>query len=82
MLLLVVDPTVSMPHETFAARMDDLVDRIHGSRRAAGADEIRLPGERAARTMTERRTDGIPLRPALLTRLRAIAAELGVPTSV
>jgi LDH2 family malate/lactate/ureidoglycolate dehydrogenase len=82
MLLLVVDPTVSMPYETFAARMDDLVDRIHGSRRAAGADEIRLPGERAARTMTERRTDGIPLRPALLTRLRAIAAELGVPTSV
>jgi LDH2 family malate/lactate/ureidoglycolate dehydrogenase len=44
-----------------------------------GAEPLRLPGERAARTMEERRTKGIELPGALLTKLRTIAAELDAP---
>lgn len=82
MLLLAVDPTVSMPFETFTSRVDDLVGRIHDSRRADGAGPLRLPGERSARTMAERRADGIPLPVDLLEKLRALAGEFDVPASV
>jgi LDH2 family malate/lactate/ureidoglycolate dehydrogenase len=82
MLLLALDPTVSMPYETFTARVDDLIDRIHGSGRVDGAEPPRLPGERAARAMVERRTEGIELPAALLVKLRTIAAELDAPALV
>jgi LDH2 family malate/lactate/ureidoglycolate dehydrogenase len=79
MLLLAVDPTVSMPYETFTARVDDLIDRIHGSRRADGAGPLLVPGERGVETMAHRRNEGIPLPADLRARLRTIAADLGVP---
>jgi LDH2 family malate/lactate/ureidoglycolate dehydrogenase len=79
LLLLAIDPTVSTPYETFTSRVDELIDRIHGSRRGEGAEPPRLPGERSARTMTERRIEGIELPAALLAKLREIAAELDVP---
>jgi LDH2 family malate/lactate/ureidoglycolate dehydrogenase len=78
MLLLALDPTVSMPYEMFTRRVDDLISRIHGSRRAEGAEPVRLPGERSSSTADIRRTAGIPLPAALRARLAAIAADVGV----
>jgi LDH2 family malate/lactate/ureidoglycolate dehydrogenase len=78
MLLLAIDPTVSMPYEVFVARVDDLIERIRSSQRAEGAGPARLPGENSARITDERRRDGIPLPRALRERLRAIADDLGV----
>lgn len=82
MLLLVIDPTVSMPYETFTARVDDLIDRIHASRPADGANPVRVPGERAARIMESRRAEGIQLPAPLLAKLRALAAELDAPALI
>lgn len=78
MLLLVIDPTVSMPYETFTGRVENLIDRIQGSRRIDGAGPVRLPGERGAGTVDDRRTAGIPLPATLHARLATIAADLGV----
>jgi LDH2 family malate/lactate/ureidoglycolate dehydrogenase len=41
--------------------------------RQAGVDEIRLPGERAARTEAARRKSGIPIPGKLWEELRAMA---------
>jgi LDH2 family malate/lactate/ureidoglycolate dehydrogenase len=82
MLLLAIDPTVSMPYETFTARVDDLIDRIHGAPRMDGAEPLRLPGDRAAQAMREHRAKGIELPVALLTKLRLIAADLDLPALV
>ncbi len=82
MLLLAVDPTVSMPYDAFTARVDELVDRIHAARVAPGADPLRMPGERAAHTMERHRADGIPLPAALRAKLQDLATELGVPESL
>lgn len=38
MLLAAIDPTASMPYETFTARADGLIDRIHGSGPMDGAE--------------------------------------------
>jgi LDH2 family malate/lactate/ureidoglycolate dehydrogenase len=52
--------------------------------RQAGVDEIRLPGERAARTEAVRRKSGIPIPGKLWEELTAIAAanRLSLPESL
>jgi LDH2 family malate/lactate/ureidoglycolate dehydrogenase len=42
---LALDPAAFMPLEAFKARIDQLIDDIHGSPLAAGAARIFLPGE-------------------------------------
>ena len=78
MLLLAIDPSVSMPFDVFTARVDNLIERIERSERAEHAGPPRLPGAMSARTREERRSQGIPLPSALRERLRAIAGELGI----
>jgi ureidoglycolate dehydrogenase (NAD+) len=46
--------------------------------RAAGVDEILMPGERGDRVLVQRSRDGIPLPPAVVKELRAVAESLGV----
>lgn len=78
LLLLAIDPTVSVPYESFVARVDDLIDRIHGSRLAAGTERVTVPGERSSETMARRQADGIPVPDSLLRTLQSLAADLGV----
>lgn len=82
MLLVAIDPTVSMPFDVFVARVDDLIERIQGSKRVEGADPPRLPGFSSARIRAERTSQGIPVPPALRERLRAVAADLGIEAPV
>jgi ureidoglycolate dehydrogenase (NAD+) len=49
--------------------------------RAAGVDEILIPGERGARTLERRTRDGIPLPPSVVAELSQVAATLGVDVS-
>ncbi|MFG1626149.1 Ldh family oxidoreductase [Kribbella sp. NPDC049227] len=78
MLLLVVDPTVSMPYETFAARVDDLISRIHDSHWIGRTEPFRLHDERSAGSASMRRAASIQLPATLRETLAAIAADLGV----
>ena len=45
---------------------------------AAGADAIRLPGERGARLRSQRLQQGIPLPAAVWQQLAALATQVGV----
>jgi LDH2 family malate/lactate/ureidoglycolate dehydrogenase len=73
-----------MPRDSFAERMDTLVERMKAQPRAAGFDEILIPGEREARTEHERSRDGIPLSAEVTAALQAEAQTAGIafPESV
>ncbi|MDP6788699.1 MAG: Ldh family oxidoreductase [Rhodospirillales bacterium] len=67
-----------MPLDTFKARMDTLIDRLHALEPAAGFDAVRVPGERGASLAAERRREGIPLAPGVIDKLGKLGADLGV----
>jgi LDH2 family malate/lactate/ureidoglycolate dehydrogenase len=76
--LLALDPSVFLPVDDFARRMDDLIDRLKALEAAPGFDEVRFPGERGARLAEERRRDGIPLTTATAEELRKLAGEMNL----
>lgn len=78
LIMMAIDPEISMPFADFIDRVDQLIDRVHTSRRAAGVDRIYIPGERGCLTAQERARDGIPISAGRAAKLRALAQELGV----
>lgn len=64
--------------ETFLARIDATIDRIKGSLRRPGVDEILIPGERSARTARNTRAYGVALSPATVQELAGLAQRFGV----
>lgn len=56
---------------------DELRERAHAVRPAAGHDTVLLPGEPEERTMAQRRRAGIPLPQQTLDMLQALAQEWG-----
>lgn len=77
-----LDVSAFMAPETFRARTDAMIDRIKGSRRRPGVDEILVPGERSARTAGANRERGVPLAAATVTELDALAERLDVPERI
>lgn len=77
--LMAVDPTAAMPYDTFTARVDQLIDQLHDSPTASGADSVKVPGERSQATARVRRTSGIPIPADVAQSLAAMGADLGVP---
>jgi ureidoglycolate dehydrogenase (NAD+) len=73
MAILAVDVATFRPIVDFARDADALAAVIKSLPRQAGFDEIRLPGERAARTEAVRRKSGIPIPGKLWDELRAMA---------
>lgn len=78
LLLVAIDPARCLDGD-YAAAVDAVAARLKASRLAPGADEIRLPGERAARHAAAARADGIRLAAPLADELDALAAAVGVP---
>jgi len=62
----------------FRREIARLIRALKGLPRAAGVDEILMPGERGNRTHAQRTRDGIPLPPAVVKELSAVAESLGV----
>jgi LDH2 family malate/lactate/ureidoglycolate dehydrogenase len=77
LLLLVADPAVSVPYETFTARTDDLIDRFRRAQGTTGADLVTAAGEYSPQ-LQDPRSDGISLPSPLRDRLNAIATKLGI----
>jgi LDH2 family malate/lactate/ureidoglycolate dehydrogenase len=78
-LFLCMRTDLFMPADVFRARMDELILRMKAQPRAAGVDEILVPGEREARREQERLRVGIPLPPDVLASLDDEAAQAGLP---
>jgi L-2-hydroxycarboxylate dehydrogenase (NAD+) len=62
----------------FKRQVDDIWEQMKGSARLPGFDEIRLPGERLAKTAAERAANGIPIPRNLAADLEGLAQKLGV----
>jgi LDH2 family malate/lactate/ureidoglycolate dehydrogenase len=75
---LALQPGLFVTADDFRARMDVLVQRVHGSPRAEGFDEILMPGEPEARQERHRLQHGIPYAESDLAPLLEIAGRLGV----
>ncbi len=62
----------------FKAGVDDLIDAIKTLPKAAGFDEIAMPGELEERRCAERMKTGIPVPPGTVAGLRTIAQRLNI----
>lgn len=67
-----------MPLADFRKRLDTMIRTIRDTPLAPGHGAVYAPGERGFREMPERRRRGIPVRPAVLNQLNALAETLGV----
>ena len=74
-LVLCARPDAFMPAGEFAARMEHLVAACKAQPRAAGVDEILMPGEPESRAAVARARDGIPLQASVVASLTAEAAR-------
>jgi L-2-hydroxycarboxylate dehydrogenase (NAD+) len=74
-LFICFRPDLFQPRESFLARMDELILAVKAQPRAAGFDEILIPGEREARVQAERLAHGIPLSQAVFDALRQEAGD-------
>lgn len=78
-LVIALDVARFVPIETFKAEVDRHLRDLHGSARLPGVDAIRIPGEQSRRRRDERLRRGVPLGPALIGDLDALAQAVGVP---
>jgi len=67
-----------VPPAHFKRRLDEVIRLIRTTELAPGAERIYLPGEKEYEAEKERRRTGIPLPPAMVEEMRALAAEAGV----
>jgi LDH2 family malate/lactate/ureidoglycolate dehydrogenase len=63
---------------TFKARVDRMIEEIKSARKAAGTEEIFLPGEIEFRTEEERKASGIPVGAETVSELRDVGRSCGV----
>jgi L-2-hydroxycarboxylate dehydrogenase (NAD+) len=77
-LFFAIRPDLFLSMTDFEARMDTFYERIKQLPRAAGVDEIMMPGEPEARREAERRRTGIPVTDNVVVDLTAEAEQIGV----
>jgi LDH2 family malate/lactate/ureidoglycolate dehydrogenase len=63
---------------TFKAKVDRMIEEIKSSRKAAGTEEIFLPGEIEYREAQRRRASGIPVGAETVAELREVGRSCGV----
>ena len=71
-------PDLFMPEQVFKDRMDELIREVKAGPKAAGVDEILIPGEREFNTQAHRLASGIELAAPVLEALNVQAQRLGV----
>lgn len=77
-LFFAIRPDLFMSLSDFGARMDEFYARIKALPRAAGVDEIMLPGEPEQRREDQRRRNGIPVTADVIADLTAVGRAVGV----
>jgi LDH2 family malate/lactate/ureidoglycolate dehydrogenase len=76
--IIAVDPSAFGDKEQFLARVTTLVDDLKASSKLPGVNQIRVPGDGAARVMAERLSQGIPISIELQASLNSCAKECGI----
>ena len=67
-----------VPLDEFKQRMDDLIRKMRGSKKADGVERIYVPGEKEFLEEEKRQKEGIPLPEAQIAEFKKMAQELGL----
>ncbi len=81
MLMMVLNPDVFGGTERFQHEVTGMVDYLHDTQPAKGADRVRIPGEPERETMAERAVNGIPLDDRTWADLLEAAKAAGLDES-
>lgn len=76
--IIAVDPSAFGDREQFVQRVITLVNDLKASSKLPGVNQIRVPGDGAAKVMAERSKQGIPISPELREALNQCAKECGI----
>jgi LDH2 family malate/lactate/ureidoglycolate dehydrogenase len=80
-LVMAIEVGRFVPASDFAVQVEEFTARMHQAPKAAGFDEILLPGEPEWRARRRRAEEGIPVPAATHRAIADLAAELGVSTT-
>jgi LDH2 family malate/lactate/ureidoglycolate dehydrogenase len=78
LFLIAIDPQIAMSYDDFVRRVDGFIDQLHASPPPPDGDRVLAPGERGYLQAERRRAEGIPIPPARVAELTALAEPLGV----
>ena len=78
--IIAVDPSAFGDPEQFVERVITLVNDLKTSSRLPGVNQIRVPGDGAAKSIAQRLKLGIPISPELKDSLNQCAKECGIAT--
>ena len=76
---LAIDPKAFRADGEFEGDLDDVIDTLHGAKRADPQTPVLVAGDPENATRAERMRSGIPLPEDLVNLLRGIAARAGTP---
>lgn len=80
-LAIFLDPARLDDTGGFATEVAQYVEAVRTARPAAGTDRVRIPGDVERETRAERLRNGLPLAPATLSSILAVADELSIHAS-
>ncbi|HEV2326718.1 MAG TPA: Ldh family oxidoreductase [Terracidiphilus sp.] len=72
------DVSAFLDYDEYLRRVDETIDRIKGSKKRPGVEEILVPGERSARQARTNGADGIPLSSETVAELEQWCSRLNV----
>ncbi len=76
---LALDPQAFRPDGEFENDLDQVIDVLHGAKRAGPAQPVLVAGDLEMATRRERLTHGVPIPDDLMTQLLAVVTAAGVP---
>jgi LDH2 family malate/lactate/ureidoglycolate dehydrogenase len=76
---MAIDPRAFRDEGEFEHDLDQVIDVLHGARRADPAQPVLVAGDPEMATRAERLRDGVPIPDDLMEQLRGVAKSAGVP---
>lgn len=76
---MAIDPGAFRDEGDFERDLDDVIDVLHGAKRADPAQPVLVAGDPERLTRAERLEQGVPVPDDLMTQLRAVAESARVP---
>ncbi len=76
---LAIDPRAFRPDGSFEDDLDQVIDVLHGAKRADPDQPVLVAGDPEMATRAERLRDGVPVPEDLLEQLRTVAKSANVP---
>ena len=76
---LAIDPRAFRDEGAFEEELDQVIDVLHGAKRADSAQPVLVAGDPEMATRKERLAAGVPIPDDLMEQLRGVATRAGVP---